>query len=154
MKKIFYIIIIIFYSNFSHSKNQNNIREVSSTSCNTVRINLGLGMTTQIVFQQEPKATLYADKRHFKINTNTLAPRSLAIIPYVDSSELQVFKDSNGNYPSPKKLAISLDKSFRTNLFVFFENNNQLMFELRFVEKEKADFLIKVKQIFKKDCVL
>ena len=130
------------------------VREVTSTPCEVNRVNLGLGMTTQIVFEQEPKVTLYADKKHFKVNTDSLTPRSLAIIPYVDSSELEAFRDSTGRLPNSKALASALDKSFKTNLFVFFKNNNQLMFELRFVEKSKADYVVKVLQTFTEDCVL
>lgn len=131
-----------------------DIREVRETSCNLIRVNLGLGMTTQIILDQSPKVTLYADKKHFQISTNPSSPRSLAIIPFVEPNELDSFRDSQGKLPSPKDLAEVLDKSFRTNLFVFFENNNQLMFELRFVKKEKADHILKVTQIFNEDCVL
>ncbi len=130
------------------------VRQVSSTSCDAIRVNLGLGMTTQIVFEQEPKVTLYADKTHFKINTNSTSPRSLAVIPFVDMNELNHFRDAKGKLPAAGLLAGHLDKSFRTNLFVFFENNNQLMFELRFVEKSKADYVLKVNQVYNRDCSL
>lgn len=130
------------------------VREVEATSCEVIRVNLGLGMTTQIVLEQAPEVTLYADKRHFKITTNSSAPRSLAVIPFVSGSEIDVFRNSEGKLPSPKALAEALDQSFRTNLFVFFKNNNQLMFELRFVEKNRADFILKVKQVFREGCNL
>jgi hypothetical protein len=130
------------------------VREVTSSSCEIVRVNLGLGMTTQIVFEEEPKVTLYADKKHFKISTNSLSPRSLAVIPLADAQDLNAFRDPSGQLPLPETLAEDLDKSFKTNLFVFFKNNNQLMFELRFVEKKKADYILKVTEDFKKDCVL
>ncbi len=130
------------------------VREVSASSCEVIRLNLGLGMTTQVVFEQEPKVTLYADHRHFRINTNSLSPRSLAIIPFVEGSELNAFRDAQGRLPGPKALAEALDKSFKTNLFVFFEGQNQLMFQLRFVEKSRADYIVRVKQIFNQDCLL
>jgi len=130
------------------------VREVSANSCDVVRLNLGLGMTTQVVFEQEPKVTLHADQRHFKINTNSLSPRSLAIIPFVDASELNAFRSPRGKPYSGAALAAGLDASYKTNLFVFFKNNNQLMFELRFVEKSKADYIVKIKQTFEKGCVL
>jgi hypothetical protein len=130
------------------------IRKISSTSCQVIRVNLGLGMTTQIVLDDEPQVTLYADKKHFKINTNSVSPRSVSVIPFVESSELNVFRKANGKLPSAKALAASLDNNFKTNLFIFFKNNNQLMFELRFVEKKKADYILKVKQVFNKDCAL
>lgn len=130
------------------------VREVEATSCDVIRVNVGLGMTTQIVLEQEPEVTLFADKKHFKVNTNSSAPRSLAIIPFVDSNEIEVFRNSSGHLPGPKDLATALDKSFKTNLFVFFKNQNQLMFEMRFVEKAKADYILKVKQVFRENCVL
>ncbi len=130
------------------------VREVSASSCEVVRLNLGLGITTQVVFEQEPKVTLYADHRHFRINTNSLSPRSLAIIPFVEANELNAFRDAQGRMPTGAALAQALDKSFKTNLFVFFDNNNQLMFQLRFVDKAQADYIVRVKQVFKEDCVL
>jgi hypothetical protein len=127
------------------------VREVTNSSCDVIPVNLGLGITTQIVLEQEPKVTLYADKKHFKISTNQFSPRSLAVIPVIDPNDLALFR---GKMTSPQILANALDKSFDTNLFVFFENNNQLMFKLHFVEKTKADYILKVNQDFKKDCNL
>lgn len=131
-----------------------NVRKVSSTSCKIIPVRLGLGMTTQIVLEQEPKVTLYADKKHFKVVTNASSPRSLAIIPYFEPQELDVFRNAKGGLPTSDALASALDRNFKTNLFVFFENNNQLMFELRFVEKAKADYILKVTELFEGDCVL
>ncbi|RME14063.1 MAG: DUF3802 family protein [Bdellovibrio sp.] len=143
---------ILFFSLNAFSKN--GVRTVSANSCKVTRINLALGITTQIVFEQSPRVTLYADKKHFLIKTNKLTPRSLAIIPYFTPNEINLFRKPSGHLPSPQNLASILDKNFKTNLFVFFENNNQLMFELRFVEKEKADYILKVKQTFERTCVL
>ncbi len=130
------------------------VRKISSSSCKVVPVNLAIGITTQIVFEQEPKVTLYADKKHFKVVTNASSPRSLAIIPTIESNELDVFRSPRGNLPSPSLLATALDRSFKTNLFVFFDNNNQMMFELRFVQKDKADYILKVSQVFNGDCEL
>ncbi|MBX3023012.1 MAG: hypothetical protein KF799_15155 [Bdellovibrionales bacterium] len=130
------------------------VRLVSSSSCQIIPVKLGLGMTTQIVLEQEPKVTLYADKKHFKIVTNGTSPRSLAIIPYFESSELDIFRGPKGDLPSAAALANDLNRSFKTNLFVFFENNNQLMFELQFVDKSKADYILKVSQSFNGNCNL
>ncbi|MCB0390902.1 MAG: hypothetical protein KDD58_06420 [Bdellovibrionales bacterium] len=132
----------------------NSVREVNNTSCDVIPIRLGLGVTTQLIFEQEPKVTLYADKAHFKISTNELSPRSLAIIPFIEKSEIENFRNSKGDIPGNEYLAKMFDKSFRTNLFVFFKNNNQLMFELRFVEKKQADYIVKVNQKFDKGCLL
>lgn len=131
-----------------------DIRRVSSSSCKSIIVNLGLGTTTQIVFEQEPKVTLYADKKHFKIVTNSNSPRSLAIIPMVEGPELDVFREKSGRLPASPVLASALDRNFNTNLFVFFDNNNQLMFHLRFVEKDKADNILKVSETFSEGCEL
>ncbi len=136
------------------ARKTSGMRVVTSTSCDPIRVNLGLGMTTQIVLEQKPKVTLHADKRHFKIHTTEHSSRSIAIIPFVESNELNAFRNGQGKLPSPKALAELLDKSFKTNLFVYFENDNQLMFDLRFVEKSKADYLVKVRQTFNERCVL
>ena len=133
---------------------ESGVREVEATSCEVIKVNLGLGITTQIVLEQQPKTTLYADKSHFKVQSNEGTPRSLAVIPYIQSSEVNTFRKSNGELPSPEKLANALNESFRTNLFVFFENENQLMFELQFVPKAKADYILKVRQKFSKECSL
>ena len=130
------------------------VRSVSKSSCQVIQVHTAIDMTTQIILEQEPKTTLYADKKHFKVITNATSPRSLAIIPVVESTELDVFRNVKGGLPSPAELASALDRSFKTNLFVFFDNNNQLMFELRFVEKEKADYILKVTQVFNGDCEL
>jgi hypothetical protein len=130
------------------------VRNVSSSSCNATHVNVALGITTQIIFEQEPKVTLYADKKHFKVVTNASSPRSLAIIPVVENSEMDIFRNGKGGLPSPAALAAALDRSFKTNLFVFFDNNNQLMFELHFVDKPKADYILKVTQVFTERCEL
>lgn len=149
------LISLLLFLNPSLAKSSTlGVRTVSASSCEVTKINLGLGLTTQIVFEQEPKLTLYADKKHFKITSNDLAPRSLAIIPFFEANELNPFRDTSGALLAPDKLANALNRSFKTNLFVFFKNNNQLMFELKFSEKEKADYVVKVKQTFGKDCAL
>jgi hypothetical protein len=130
------------------------LRKVSSSSCQIIPVHLSVGMTTQIVLDQEPKATLYADKKHFKIVTNSTSPRSLAVIPVIEGSDLDPFRDARGALPSPTALATALNKNFKTNLFVFFDNNNQLMFELRFTDKNSADYILKVNEVFNGDCNL
>lgn len=132
----------------------NGVREVTGSSCDVIPLHLALGMTTQVVFEQAPKVTLYADKKHFRINTHRVSPRSLAIIPLIEVSELDAFRNGSGRLPPPLRLAALLNDSFKTNLFVFFENNNQLMFEMRFVDKKSSDYIVKVMQDFKKDCQL
>jgi hypothetical protein len=144
------LIILFSISALAASK----IRKITSTSCEPIRINLGLGMSTQIVLEQEPKITLYSDKKHYRISTNELSPRSLAIIPFVETTEIDKFADSTGKLPEAQRLAELLDTNFKTNLFVFFENHNQMMFDLRFVEKKRADYIVKVSQSFGKGCDL
>lgn len=127
------------------------LREVSSTSCKAIPIELGVGMTTQIIFEQEPKVTLFADQTHFKVVTNATANRSIAIIPVISQSEIEAL---GGRAASQAGLVTALNSNIKTNLFVFFENNNQLMFELKFTDKRNADYLVKVKQVFNDGCVL
>ena len=130
------------------------VRNVSSSSCQVILVNLALGMTTQIILDQEPKVTLYADKKHFRIITNASSQRSLAVIPVIETTDLDVFRDAKGDLPAPGVLASALDRNFKTNLFVFFDHNNQLMFDLRFVEKQRADYILKVTQLFNGECEL
>lgn len=146
--------LFLILSAAAGAKPTKGIRHVSSTSCQIVPVNLGLGMTTQIVFEQEPKVTLYADKKHFKVVTNSSSPRSLAIIPVIEGNELDSFGTGRSPLTNPTALVNFLNKSFRTNLFVFFDNNNQLMFELKFTEKQKADYILKVTQNFNGSCQL
>ena len=148
--------IIVFLSSLllaSFAFASPSLREVSSTSCKAIPISLGVGMTTQIIFEQEPKVTLFADQTHFKVVTNPSANRSIAIIPVISSSEIDAMKHGRASLSS-EALAHSLNESIKTNLFVFFDNNNQLMFELRFADKKNADYLVKVKQVFNDGCVL
>jgi len=135
------------------------VREVSATSCQVIRINLSPGMTTQLIFQQAPVLSLHADEQHFKIHTNEAAPRSIAIIPHVDSSTIsrlfpQQEPQGAAGKPSHGELVSRLDESLRTNLFVFFKRSNQLMFDLRFVEKSRADYIVHIQQEFVGDCQL
>ncbi len=133
---------------------QNAIREVSASSCEIIEVNLALGMTTQIVLEQKPEATLYTNQTRFQISSNDSAPRSLALIPQLSAAEASQFNGANGKMPGGRQLMDLLNKSFATNLFVFFKNNNQLTFHLRFVTKESADYILKVKQTFPRDCAL
>lgn len=148
------LLSLLLFFQPAFAKDTVGVRKVKASSCEVSQINLGLGLTTQIVFEQEPKLTLYADKKHFKITSNDLAPRSLAIIPFFEPNELNLFRDASGALLPPDQLATALNKSFKTNLFVFFKNNNQLMFELKFSSKEKADYVVKMHQTFGKDCAL
>ena len=132
---------------------KNDVRSVSSTSCKSIPVNLSVDMTTQIILEQEPKVTLFADKKHFKIVTNAVSPRSLAIIPVIEQSELESFK-INAVLPGPAALATALDQSFKTNLIVIFDHSNQVMFDLHFVEKSKTDKIVKVTQTFEPGCEL
>lgn len=130
------------------------VRVVEASSCDAVVVNVALGMTTQIIFDQKPRTTLFADKKHFRIETHASSERSVAIIPVITGSEVDSFRSETGALPDDKVLANFLDESFRTNLFIFFDHNNQLMFQLRFVAKKKADYVLKVKQVFPESCRL
>ena len=130
------------------------VREVRASSCQAIRVNVALGMTTQIVLEQEPEVTLHADQKHFKIYSNEVSKKSFAIIPTISAVEIENFGDGRNRALNSSELAHFLDNSFRTNLFVFFKNQNQLLFDLRFVEKSKADRVLKVSQDFSGDCNL
>lgn len=152
--KVWILTLALSFAFAASTKPVKGIRQVSSTSCEIVPVNLGLGMTTQLVFEQEPKVTLFADKKHFKVVTNSSSPRSLAIIPVIEGNELENFSIGHSLLANSAALVKFLNKSFRTNLFVFFDNNNQLMFELKFTEKPKADYILKVTQKFNGSCEL
>jgi hypothetical protein len=62
--------------------------------------------------------------------------------------------ESERSFPGGQALAEALDRVYRTNLFVFFKGSTRLMFRLRFVEKNQADYVLRVKQIFQKGCSL
>jgi len=133
------------------------VRTVSVTSCEVVRVNVSLGMTTQLHFEQKPELSLHSDHQHFQIKHHEHAKNSLAIIPSIRTQEVENhFRLSDGSVRIPNDLALSrqLDESFRTNLFVFFKNDRQLMFELRFVPKSKVDYVVHVKEKISRKCVL
>jgi hypothetical protein len=128
------------------------VRTVTATSCDIIPINLGIGMTTQLVFDQEPRVTLYADKDHFLIQGTKEAPKSLAVIPLIRSNEI---RSSVGPEKSSTSAITELvDTAFTTNLFVFFSHNQQFMFEFHFVAKKKADFAVHIKRGFSGKCDL
>lgn len=139
---------LLFFSFISFTTT--GVRDVSSTSCDITTVKLAVGLTTQIIFEQEPRLILHADDTHFKVSTNKFSPRSLAIIPHLENSEINQFGKPN----DPKKLAESLNKHLKTNLFVFFDGTNQLMFELKFAPKNEADYVLKMTQKFDKGCSL
>lgn len=136
------------------TKSAPGVRHISGTSCDVLPVNLSPGMTTQIVFEQEPKMTLFADKKHFKIVTNASSPRTLAIIPVIEGSEIESLTPARTLPGHSEALAALLNRSFKTNLFVFFDNSNQLMFDLHFTVKSKADYILKVTQTFGGKCDL
>ena len=126
------------------------LREVTGTSCKAISIKVGVGLTTQVVFEQEPKTTLLADQSHFKIVTNGSAKRSIAIIPTLAANELEAL----GAAGPTNTFVAALNGSLKTNLFVFFDSQNQLMIELSFAAKDSADYLVKVTQRFDERCAL
>ncbi len=130
------------------------VRQVTSSSCQVIPVKVGIGRTTQVVLEQAPKTTLHADKKHFKIISDPSSPRSLAIIPTIDGTDLEMLRIPERTLRSPPALAAALNKSFKTNLFVFFEHNNQLIFEIQIVEKDRADNILKVTQTFNSECEL
>lgn len=134
--------------------NSGGVREIKATACDISRINVGVGMTTQIVFDSEPTMTLMADQQHFLVQGSKGAKRSIAIIPRIDPGEIKALWPDSMRLPTMAETIAAVDRAFRTNLFVFFNNSRQLMFELRFVEKPKVDFVVRVQEVFKKGCPL
>lgn len=131
------------------------VREIKATGCDIVRVNVSLGMTTVLDLADlgEPTLTLHADEQHFILKTHENAKRSIAILPQVSEADLrEIFSQHGGRPTSETELAKGLDKAFRTNLFVFFKNNQRMMFQLRFVPKASADYVLRVKPQFKGDC--
>lgn len=147
---ILYLLLSLFGSPL-----ENGVRSLKASSCEVIPLKLALGVTTQIVFEQEPSVTLYADEQHFKIQSTPNVPRSIAVIPQFSQSELDsLIKSSGSKNLDQEGLAKVLDHYFKTNLFVFFDSSSQLMFELKFVEPSKADYILKVQQKFTKECLL
>jgi hypothetical protein len=114
-------------------------------------------MTTVLDFARvgEPRVTLHADPTHFILQSDESAKRSLAIIPTVTDQVIQrLFTDSNGEFSNPNQvqLARRLDENLKTNLFVFFPSGVRMMFELRFVEKSKADYVLAIQYKAKGGC--
>lgn len=126
------------------------VRFVDATSCDVVKVNLSVGMSTQLIFEEAPVATYNGDEQTFRIRSSEDAPRSVVITPTITPESLA--QNMQGNQPA--QVMNRIDKTFSTNLFVFFKNSNQMLFQLRFVEKSKADNIIRVRQLFKKDCNL
>lgn len=131
------------------------VRVVSATSCEVIPVKLALGITTQLIFQEEPAVTLNADEKHFNIQATPQVPRSIAIIPQVSRQEIdEITKHSPSTSGARKGLEKSLNAHFKTNLFVFFKSQTQLMFELQFVEPKHSDYILKVNQVFDPECLL
>lgn len=147
MNWIFALLIIQAASN-------TGVREVKATGCDIVRVNVSLGMTTVLDLADvgEPTLTLHADEEHFILKTHENAKRSIAILPQVTEQDLRkIFSQENYSKAEPQ-LSQGLDKVFRTNLFVFFKNNQRLMFQLRFVPKANADYVLRIRPEFKGGC--
>lgn len=131
------------------------VREVKATGCDIVRVNVSLGMTTVLDLADvgEPTLTLHADEEHFILKTHENAKRSIAILPQVTEQDLRrIFSHQDGYSKSEGELAQGLDRAFRTNLFVFFKTNQRLMFQLRFVPKVQADYVLRIRPEFKGGC--
>lgn len=129
------------------------LREVRATSCDVVDIRLAVGQVTQMVFETVPVQTLFASEQFYKITSSPEAPRSVAIIPTISPDAISDSMNKQG-IRSVSEIMRLLDKTYSTNLFVFFKNENQLQFRLRLVSKGEADAIVKITQIFRKNCSL
>jgi len=129
------------------------VRRVEATACKVVDVRLSVGMSTLLEFDQEPTLTFHADDQHFSLKNSESAKRSLAIIPNIREQDVRSLFPNTDFPPGGAILADALDRTYRTNLFVFFKGSGRLMFQLRFVDKSKADYVLKIKQVFRKDCL-
>lgn len=129
------------------------LREVQATSCDVVDVRVSVGQVTQLVFEATPSQTLFAADQIFKITSSPDAPRSVAVIPTISAEAIQDGMNHQG-IKSVAEMMRLLDKTYSTNLFVFFKGENQMQFKLRLVPKEQADSILKVTQIFRKNCSL
>lgn len=122
------------------------VRIVNASPCDVIDVNLSLGMSALLQFDTDPTLTFHADEDHFLVRSSDSAKRTIAIIPHVKETELRQISESR--IPS----ASELDRTFRTNLFVFFKSGSRLIFRLRFVEKDRADYVLRIRQIVKRGC--
>lgn len=132
--------------------NASGVRFVDATSCDKTQIYLAVGMSTQVIFEDAPVVTYNGDEQNFRIRSSEDVPRSIVITPTITPESFAQAVGSQSGRSS--QMTNRLDRTYSTNLFVFFKNSNQLLFQLRFVDKAKADNIIRVRQIFKKDCNL
>jgi len=129
------------------------VRAIEATSCEIVDVRLSPGMSTILQFDEEPNLTFHADDQHFIIKTDPAAKRSLAIIPNIKEQEVRrLFQTESESWPSSRAIAEALDRAYRTNLFVFFKSQNRLLFRLRFVDKSEADYVLRIRQVYRKGC--
>ena len=131
----------------------NGVRTIEATSCEIIDVRLSPGMSTLLQFDEEPNLTFHADDQHFLVKADATAKRSLAIIPNIKEQEVKrLFNLDSETWPSSRAIAEALDRAYRTNLFVFFKSQNRLLFRLRFVDKAEADYVLKIKQTYRKGC--
>jgi hypothetical protein len=129
------------------------VRTIEATSCEIIDVRLSPGMSTILQFDEEPNLTFHADDQHFIVKADPTAKRSLAIIPNIKEQEVRrLFNSDSDSWPSSKAIAEALDKAYQTNLFVFFKSQNRLLFRLRFVDKSAADYVLRIRQIYRKGC--
>ena len=142
--------LILFALILAHDS---GVREITATPCDVVKVNVALGMSTVLDLSDvgEPTLTLVADETHYHIKTHENARRSIAILPAIQSDEIQRLTSSSGN-SNPSAVALLLDQTFQTNLFVYFKSNTRMIFQLRWVEKPKVDYVVKVRQTFRREC--
>jgi len=124
------------------------VRIVNASPCDVTDVNLSLGMSALLQFDTDPTLTFHADEEHFLVKSSESAKRTIAIIPHIKESELRQISSSESRLPT----AGELDRALRTNLFVFFKSGSRLIFRLRFVEKDRADYVLRIRQVVKKGC--
>jgi len=141
---------------FLLSNHLSGVRTIQASPCDIVDVKLSVGQSTLLQFDEEPTLTFHADDQHFLLKNHESAKRSLAIIPVIRDQDIQrIFGDtSSQRVPVGKAFSESLDRHYRTNLFVFLKSSSRLMFRLRLVEKSESDFVVRIKQVYRKGCGL
>ncbi len=147
------MITTIFMASLLSVSHPSAVRFITASSCDATPVNLSIGMSTQLIFEEAPVLTYNGDEQTFVVRTTEDIPRSVVIKPTITPESLAQLMGSQ-RHRSQREVISGLNQTYSTNLFVFFKNSNQLLFRLQLVDKGSADNIIRIRQSFKKDCNL
>ncbi len=141
---------------FLLANHPSGVRTIQANPCDIVDVKLSVGQSTLLQFDEEPTLTFHADDTHFLLKNHDAAKRTLAIIPVIRDQDIQKVFGEIGppRVPVGKAFSDALDRHYRTNLFVFLKSSSRLMFRLRLVEKSASDYVLRIKQVYRKGCSL